>query len=135
MDGYRQLQQFYQNRSKDIEILTGTQNYDNALAPRNAFHTLYIQRIVLNIAVHSNGKQITFLDDSGTALQLGTHKDITEGAGVLDVVVFDFGPEGKPLGIGKNLDITQSAAGIGGSVHIDAYERPMNGISAAQMIA
>jgi len=135
MDGYRRLQLFYQDRSKDVEIVTGTEDYASSLVPRNAFHILYIQRITLVISTHSAGKIITFQDQSNTPLQFGAHTDAAAAAGVLDSIVYDFGPDGKACGLGKAFDILQSAAGIGGSVHIDAYERPMNGISAAQMIA
>jgi hypothetical protein len=119
---YIQLQRENTRKLADVTIDTGTQNYGDVLTPKSANHQLVIQKITLSITTHSAGKVITF-DDDGTGPAIAAHTDAAAAAGVPSVVVWDFGPNGRPLTVGANLDIGQSAAGVGGVAHIEAYER------------
>lgn len=114
----------FQHKRKvtDLDILVGTQNYDNVISPKTANHRLYIQKITLSITTHFDAT-ITF-DDDGAGPPIAA---FTDEATVVPTVpsswTWDFGPTGRPLTLGANLDVTQSAAGIVGIVHIEAYEK------------
>ena len=73
-------------------------------------------------------------DDDGAGPAIAVYTDeataATTGQGHVPIV-WDFGPTGRPLTIGANLDISQSGAGIVGVVHIEAYERLANPVAAA----
>lgn len=118
----------YTRKITDANILVGTQNYADVITPKTANHRIYIQKITLSITTHFVGT-ITF-DDDGAGPAIAAHTDAAAGAGVPSAVTWDFGPTGRPLTLGANLDITQSAAGIVGIVHIEAYER-LEGVAAA----
>ena len=112
----------YTNKTTNLDIVVGTQNYGNVIAPKTASHQLFIQKITLSITTHFDGT-ITF-DDDGAGPPIAV---FTDEATVIPTVPssweWDFGPEGRPLTVGGNLDIGQSAAGIVGVVHIEAYEK------------
>lgn len=121
---YAFYQRQYHKKNADTDIVVGTQNYADVVAAKNANYRVYIQKIVLSITTHFDGT-MTF-DDDGTGPPIAVYTDeataATTGQGHVPVV-FDFGPEGRPLTIGANLDINQSGAGIVGVVHIEAYEK------------
>lgn len=114
----------YSDKTTDVDIVVGTQNYGNVIAPKSANHQLFIQKITLSITTHFDGT-ITF-DDDGAGPPIAAYTDeatpAATGQGMVPIV-WDFGPKGRPLTLGANLDIGQSAAGIVGIVHIEAYER------------
>src|SRR3990167_1983692 len=121
---YLFYQNHYSKKVADVNILVGTQNYADVLAPKSRSHQLFIQKITLSITTHFDGT-VTFDDDgSGPAIAVYTDEATaaTSGQGHLPVV-FDFGPQGRPLTTGANLDIGQSAAGIVGVAHIEGYEK------------
>ena len=117
----------YQNTRKilDRQILAAddTTALNNILSPKTASHQLYIQKLVFYETTESNGKNLIFQDDSSTAIVLGKYFSITLAAGIAKSLELDFGPTGYALGVGKNLDVVVSAAGIAGALHIEAYER------------
>jgi hypothetical protein len=96
---------------------------DNLITPKSANHQLYIQKITFYETTESNGKSLAFQDDSSTVKGLGKYSSVTAAAGVPKSFVGDYGPEGAPLGVGKNFDVIVSAAGIAGVLHVEAYER------------
>jgi hypothetical protein len=112
------------DKTTDVNILVGTEDYSNVVAPKTANHQLFIQRITISITTHFDAT-MTF-DDDGSGPPIAAYIDeataATSGQGQVPVVI-DFGPKGRPLTVGANLDIDQSAAGIVGVVHIEAYER------------
>ena len=111
----------YSAKDTDLDVVVGTQNYNNVIVPKSANHRIYIQKISLNITTHFAGT-ITFNDD-GAGPPIGAHTDAAAGSGVPSQVVFDFGPKGRALTLGANFDVDQSAAGIVAVVHIEAYEK------------
>jgi len=127
---YSEFQRRYASKTTDVEILVGTQNYADAIVPKNTSHQLWIQKISLVIATHA-AHTVSFVDTSSTTIKFGAHTDAVAGAGILDAIVYDFGPKGKPAGVGKNFSVLQDAAGIIGTVHIEAYERPISGLPAS----
>lgn len=128
---YLQFQRENPSKNYNFFILTSTTTIDNAISPKSANHQLWIQKLVFYETTESNGKSITFGDDSSTSKVLGVYNSVTAAAGVPKSLVLDFGPTGIPLGVGKNLDITISAAGIAGALHIEAYERLVGPVAPA----
>ena len=129
---YLHWQLTYTRKNTDVDIVVGTQNYLAQIVPKSANHRIFIQKITLSITTHFDGT-ITF-DDDGTGPPIAVYTDeataATTGQGHVPIV-WDFGPTGRPLTTGANLDITQGAAGIVGVVHIEAYEKLGNVVAAA----
>lgn len=113
----------FQNTRKIVDrtVLAAHTSTDHAdvITPRDANHTIYIQKITVSITTHA-AQTITFRDGAGTPVVIAAHTDAATG---LSVVEWDFGPTGTPLTAGEELDIILSAAGIAARVHIEAYER------------
>lgn len=131
---YSNYRRQYTSKVTDVPILTGTQNYTGSISPRSANFTLYIQKITVAINTHATGVTVAFADQSSTTIKFGSFIDATAANLVPGTYVFDFGPRGQACGLGKAFDITQSAAGIAGSVHIEAYEKLGATVSIANAI-
>ena len=113
----------------DVDILTGTASYANVLAPKSANHQLFIQRITLSITTHVADTYL--VDDDGAGPPIAQHLDVTpQAAGVPSVVVWDFGPVGRPVTKGANIDVSHSSTGVG-VMHIEAYERLIGPVAPA----
>jgi hypothetical protein len=93
------------------------------VSPKSANHQLFIQKVTVAISTHANAKNVVLADSNGSPVAYGTLADKTAAAGVPDVVVFDFGPKGVPVTLGKNFTVTSDASGPAGMVTIDAYEK------------
>jgi len=93
------------------------------VTPKSASHQLFIQKVTVAISTHANAKNVVLADSNGSPVAYGTLTDKTAAAGVPDVVVFDFGPKGVPVTLGKNFTVTSDASGPAGYVHIEAYEK------------
>lgn len=111
------------NLSRQIVAADDTTALNNLITPKTTSHQLWIQKIVFYETTESNGKSLTFQDDSSTAIVLGKYFSVTAAAGIPKSLVLDFGPQGYPLGVGKNFDVVVSAAGIAGALHVEAYEK------------
>lgn len=117
----------YSDKTTDRNIVAADESAQHAdvIAPKSAKHTVYIQKITVNITTYS-AKTITFQDDAGTPVPIALIS-VPAAAVALpsesNSMTVDFGPKGKPLTEGKNLDIILSAAGLAGAVHIEAYEK------------
>jgi hypothetical protein len=107
--------------SADLNILVGTQNYNNVMSPKSSAWQLMITKITLSITTHFAGT--VTVDDDGAGPAIAAHTDAAAGAGILSVVVWDFGDIGTPITAGANLDVNQSAAGLVGRLHIEGYQR------------
>lgn len=131
---YIQIQRENTPKRADLDILVGTQTYNNVLTPKTANYQLFIQRIVLSITTHFDAT-VTF-DDDGAGPPIAA---FTDEATVIPTVpsswVWDFGPYGRPLTAGANLDVGQSAAGIVAVVHIEGYEKLVSPATPAQASA
>jgi hypothetical protein len=130
MSDYLHWQFQHKRKIADLDIVVGTQNYADVISPKSANHQIFIQKISLSITTHFDGT-ITF-DDDGAGPPIAA---FTDEATVVPTVpsswVWDFGPTGRPLTVGANLDVNQSAAGIVGIVHIEAYEKLVGPVAAA----
>lgn len=110
----------FSRKIADTNILTGTAAYADVLIPKSANHQIYIQKITLSITTHA--ADVYTFDDDGAGPPIAVHTDAAAAAGVLSVVVWDFGPTGRPLTAGANLDISHSSTGVA-VAHIEGYER------------
>ena len=117
---YTHLQFQHTRKIADVDILTGTAAYADVIAPKSANHRVYIQKITLSITTHA--ADVYTFDDDGAGPPIAVHTDAAAGAGVLSVVVWDFGPTGRPLTLGANLDVSHSSTGVA-IAHIEAYEK------------
>lgn len=120
---YQFYRNLYSDKTTDVNILTGTASYADVVAAKTANHQIFIQRITLSITSHVDDAY-TF-DDDGTGPAIAIYTDeatpATTGQGQLPVV-YDFGPKGRPLTKGANLDVSHSSTGVA-IAHIEAYER------------
>ncbi len=125
---YLQYKGKHSNKTTDLDMPTGTPSaFPNAIAVKSAAHQLFIQKIVLSITTHVAGDVYTF-DDDGSGGVIASHIDVAAGATALDVITWDFGPEGMALTVGANLDAYHTTTGVA-RVHIEAYEKLVTSIS------
>lgn len=117
---YAFYQKLYSNKSVDGALAAaGTLT----VSAKTANHQLFIQKVQVAIVTHANAKKITLADSNGTPITIGVLNDLTAAAGVPDVVVFDFGPKGRALTVGKNFTVVSDTAGPVADIHIEAYEK------------
>lgn len=119
----------FSRKIADVDILTGTASYADVLTPKSANHQIFIQKIVLSITTHVAADVYTF-DDDGAGPAIAVHTDAAAAAGVLSVVEWDFGPTGRPLTKGANLDVSHSSTGVA-IAHIEGYEKLVGPVAAA----
>lgn len=92
---------------------------EDVITPRNARHTIYVQRITLSVITDA-AQSLTFQDDASSAVIIAKSA-ASPGLGV--EIVCDFGPIGYALTEGKNLDIVISGAGLACKGVIEGYEK------------
>lgn len=112
----------------DVDILTGTATYADVLTPKSANHQLFIQKITLSITTHA--ADVYTFDDDGAGPPIAVHTDATAAAGILSVVTWDFGPTGRPITKGANLDVSHSSTGVA-VAHIEGYEKLVGPVAVA----
>lgn len=121
---YGHWQRFHTSRNTDLTVLAATDD-TTLIAVRSAGHQLWIQKIVISITTYS-AKTWLFKDSAGTPVDVA-FISIPAAAVALRSesgdIVFDFGPQGLPLTIGKDLLLDVSAAGAAGRIHVEAYEK------------
>ena len=116
---------FYRTMFKDASIartlLTTDVTADHAdvVTPKSASYSIFVQRIIFNCTTDA-AQTLTFQDDASTPIVIA--KSASSPALGIEIVA-DFGPKGKQLTEGKNLDIVISAAGLAGQINIEAYQR------------
>jgi hypothetical protein len=125
---YLHWQLQFTRKIADVDILTGTASYADVLTPKSADHQIYIQKITLSLTTHA--ADVYTFDDDGAGPAIAVHTDAAAGSGVLSVVVWDFGPTGRPLTKGANLDVSHSSTGVA-VAHIEGYERLVGPVAVA----
>lgn len=130
---YLHYQFQYRRKIADLTILAATDDQTDLLTVKSGDHRIYIQRIVVSLTTYS-AKTWTFQDDANTPVEIA-HLSIPASAptagGDSGTIVWDFGPVGTPLTLGKNLDLAMSAAGAAGTVHIEGYEKMEGAVAVA----
>lgn len=123
---YLQLQRENTAFAADANITSTEHTVTAARTVRSANHQLFVQRIVLSITTHVNAKvALTVQSSNGTPVVIASRTDLTAAAGVPDVIVWDFGPVGRPIAVGESLNWLWSTGGSGptGVAHIEGYEK------------
>lgn len=115
---YHRKRTFYQSINAAFNILAATDD-TTLVTVRNANHTLFLQKLHVEITASSAGKTWTFKDSAGTPILLVPSID----AGAIAHFDFDFGPDGIPLTQGKNFLLDVSAAGAGGWITWEGYQK------------
>jgi len=128
--------QFQHTRKPYNGVILAATDYSTAtsiISVKNADYRVYVQKISINVTTYS-AKTWTFQDSAGTPVPIA-HLSIPAAAVALasesGSIVFDFGPTGFPLTLGKNLDLKMSAAGVAGAIHIEAYEKLEGAVAVA----
>lgn len=124
---YSKNRQFYQDVSDDLTVTTATDN-TTLVTARNAFHTIFLQKVHVAITGASAGKTWQLTDSAATPVQLtGPFATDTDGSHFDR----DFGPNGIPLTEGANLVLDISGTGASGFVSWEAYTKLTSVVAAA----
>lgn len=113
--GYRK---HYQDISGDTVVAVGTGD-TTLVTVKDIYHTIYIQRIVAYINTDA-AQSWSFEDSNGTPKEIA---QVTTSPGDETRWDFDFGDRGVPLTEGKNFVLDVSAAGLGGNVVWEGYQK------------
>lgn len=116
---YNKYQMCYSSRNANASVLAAdTATVEIIDVTKSVNHRLYIQKITVSVTTDA-AQSLTFQDEAGTPV-LDAKTKASPGLGP---IVFDFGPQGYPLTLGKGLDMVISGAGLAATVHIEAYEK------------
>jgi hypothetical protein len=125
---YSNHRKWYTDKTTDVDLAATDGGKTGVVAVKDANHKVFIQKISYNV-VTAAAQLVTFQDSNGTPVKIGTIP-----ASQSLPVILDFGPKGTPLTAGKNLDIANTA-GPAAHIHIEAYERIVDGAINANMAA
>ena len=121
---YRHYQAHYTDKSTDLNVTTSTDD-TTIITVKSASHQLFIQKITVNISTYA-AKTWQFEDSNSSAVPVA-NLSIPAAAVALPsetgTIVFDFGPKGFALTVGKNFLLNVSATGAAAQVHVEAYEK------------
>jgi hypothetical protein len=104
----------FQDVTSNTTMAVGTG--DTVLVTGKTGHTIFVQRIIATITTDA-AQSWSFEDTAGTPVVIAK---IPSSPGV-GLQTFDFGPSGVPLTVSTNLNLNVSAAGLAGTVHVEAY--------------
>jgi len=124
MDRYGKMRMFYQGVVADVDVATADTS-KTAIIALVANQTIYIQRIEVAIITPA-AQSLIFQDNAGTPVIIAK----TAVSAPIGPILFDFGPDGTPLTVGKQLDIATSGAGVAARVHVEGY-RKLTAVAAA----
>jgi hypothetical protein len=111
----------YENAGKVYPTANGNKQFDTSqttftMTPaKTAAHTIRVTRIIVWIKTDA-AQSITFQDSNGTPVVICK---VPASPGADTRWDFDFGPNGAPLTLGKDLVASFSAAGLAG--HMEWY--------------
>lgn len=111
---YMLFQRRYPSLTCDVDLTTFDTGKAGIVPVKNANYQIYVQRITYAPATVA-AVAIVFKDSAGTAIG-------TVPASQAVPLPLDFGPTGRALAIGTNLDLV-AANGPAGAIHIEAYQR------------
>jgi hypothetical protein len=120
-ESYRRNQTFYQNVSTTYDFAATDGNLTALTGKANT--TIFVQRIIVVIKT-SAAQTITFQDTAGSPVYVSK---IASAPGVDTTWQWDFGPRGKQLTSGKDLQQVMTA-GNAGHVEIEAYRKTDHGV-------
>lgn len=114
---YRRKRSFYQDVSSSLKVTASTD--DTTLVTAKTDHTIYLQKLHVEVTAGSMGVTWTFKDSAGTPVLLVPSLD---ASGIVHYD-FDFGPEGIPLTEETNFLLDVSATGAAGWINWEAYTK------------
>lgn len=112
---YREI---YEDISGAQVMATGTG--DTTLVTVKASHTIYIQRLKVQLTTGSSGKTWSFEDSANTPISISGALDAATAPASYELF---FGAEGVPLTEAKNFVLNVSAAGAAGQVTWQGYQK------------
>lgn len=116
-DPYRRLTTFYQDVSGNLSVVAATD--DTTLVTLKTNHTIFLQKLHIEVTAGSGGVTWTFKDSAGTPVNLVP----SISAAAIAHFDFDFGPIGIPCTEEKSFLLDVSAAGAVGWVTWEAYSK------------
>lgn len=119
MSTFYRNQQLYGYDAGTLNVAAGTTT-TTLRTCKNQYHTIFVQRIHVEITTASAGKTWTIKDSNGTPLVVSGPYDTDTAPTSIDI---EFGEQGRGLTQGKDLVLTISAAGAVGSVTWEAYQK------------
>lgn len=122
--GYRS---FYTDVSMNATIAAATGDTTLISIGSRTSWTIFVQRIIVYITTDA-AQSWVFEDDNGTPKKVA---EVTTSPGDETRWDFDFGPIGKPLTEGKDLELNVSAAGLAGTIEVYAYRKLTSPIAAS----
>lgn len=133
MADYRQNLDTYKKVSADVALDGSAVSATAAISVKSANHRIYVQRITLSITTHANAKVFRIEDSASTPVIIAARTDLTAAAGVPDVITWDFGTEGFPVTLGKDINYVANTGGSGfvGVFHVEGYEKLVGPVAAA----
>lgn len=114
---YRRKRTFYQDISGSL-LVAAAATTSTLVTVRNGNNTLYVQRVHIEVTT-TGAFTWSFQDSAGTPIPIVPSVS-TAAVAHFD---FDFGPEGVPCTVGKNLVLSISAAGAAGWVTWEGYSK------------
>lgn len=114
---YRRNRTFYQDVSGTLNVLAATD--DTTLITVNTNHTMFLQKIHIEVTAGAAARTWTFKDSAGTPVLLVPSID----ASAIAHFDFDFGPDGVPLTEEKNFLLDVSSAGSAGWISWEGYKK------------
>lgn len=119
---YFRFQRLHRSKNANLDLAASDGGKDNIIVVRSADHQIWVQKIHY-APITAAAQAVTFQDDAATPVKIAVVP-----ASQSTPLVFDFGPTGVPLTIGKNLDIANTA-GPAAKIHIEAYEKLANAVA------
>ena len=123
----------YRRHYEDISgtLVLAAADGDATLKSARAGHTLYIQRILVNI-VTAAAQTLTFKDSNSSAKIIAF---VEASAAVGTLREFDFGAQGIPLTEAKNFLLDVAAAGVAATIAWEGYQKQTAALSASAKAA
>lgn len=117
MSTYYRNQQLYGYNGGSLKVATDATT-STLRTVQDANHTIFLQRVHIEVTGGSSGKTWSITDSDGTVV--AGPFDVATAPTSIDV---DFGENGFGLVQGKDLKLSISAAGAGGEVTWEAYQK------------
>lgn len=114
---YDFLRNYHRDVSADLTFATSYTGSNPLIACPSTKYQIYVQKIVITITTAA-AQAITFQDSADTPVVVA----VLTATPAVGEHTFEFGDEGLPLTVGKDLDVTCSA-GNGGKLRVDAYAK------------
>lgn len=129
MSDYRQRRKVWKDVSgSTVEAAANDLSGGNArvLVTGRTGYTIFVQKATFNV-ITDNAATNQLQDAAGLVIAK------TKASPGIGPIPFDFGEEGRALGQGQSLQLSNSAAGLAADVTWEAYMRPTGTLTQAQV--